>query len=51
MVTYILIALAVVFGIYVIRKVIELYFLIKLTNYIARGDRKKAKNSNGDGIY
>ena len=51
MVEYILIALVIVMGIYAIRKAYELYFLIKLTNYIAKGDKEKSKNSNGDGIY
>jgi hypothetical protein len=50
MVEYILIALVMAIGIYAIRKAYELYFLIKLTNYIAKGDKDKAKG-NGDGIY
>jgi hypothetical protein len=51
MVEYILMALLAVAGVYLIRKAYELYILIKLTNYIAKGDKEKSKNSNGDGIY
>jgi len=51
MVEYIFIALALVASVYLIRKLYEFYILIKLTNYIARGDKDKAKDSNGTGIY
>jgi hypothetical protein len=49
MVEYIVIALLAVIGIYAIRKAYELYILVKLTNYITKGDNEKSNNK--DGIY
>lgn len=50
MVDIIFIIVAFIAGVYIVRKLYELYILIKLTNYIAKGDKEKAKNGDG-GIY
>lgn len=50
MVEIVFIIIAILAGAYIVRKLYELYILIKLANYIAKGDKEKAKN-DGDGIY